>query len=754
MTSKRFWQIVSTSLTITFVLFLFASSVQAQNEWTASIQVQNFDPVRPQTKSVTFGIHPDATDGFDAGLDETTVFPPAPAPGQPYLNVGFRGPGLSYHSIDIRPSEPWTLIIGSSGNFMVTWEAAEIASAPAEIPLFIESSDGRTVDMREVNSMSFPERGSYSLMIGPRILPAEITMVSPATGSKGTEITIEGIRFGANEQVTIDFGSAEAITTVTTDTDGSFSVVFRLTVAQPNGAVTITATGVTSGKQATDSTFVYEGPQITAVEVTGSPARPGDTITVTVIGESDGTATFSIDGINDEEGQPMIFPMTEETPNNYVGTYMAEETDELDDATVTVMLEDAAGNMISQEASQTVSIITSVEFDLMLNAGFNLIAIPVATESIQNVKELGDALGDTWSLIISLDTSTGNFQSFTPTTPETAKSNIDITGSTGLIVSMRQANTLKLVGDPWLEGDINLNPGFNLIGIPLKNENLERVINLSNLLGDSVNLIISLDTETGNFQSFTPTTPETAKSNIIINGGVGLILSMKSADQISVTGEPWSNETKYMAPSREQALMNRTISPILELDGTVPVDGLSVTARNLSTGVVMTDATVDDGWFSMTFVDFSSNGTAKIGDVFEVSFSDANAKVQVDSIRYTVTERDIQLGRIALGNMVAYAMLNRTELLQNWPNPFNPETWIPFKLKESSDVSITIHDVRGRIVRKLDLGYIPAGIYQTKAKAAYWDGTNDIGERVASGVYFYHLKSEGFSASRKMVILK
>jgi hypothetical protein len=358
-------------------------------------------------------------------------------------------------------------------------------------------------------------------------------------------------------------------------------------------------------------------------------------------------------------------------------------------------------------------------------------------------------------LIISLDTNTGNFQSFTPTTPETAKSNIDITGSTGLIVSMKQANTLKLVGDPWSEGDINLNAGFNLLGIPLKNENLERVINLSNLIGDNVNLIISLDTETGKFQSFTPTTPETAKSNIIINGGVGLILSMKSADQISVTGEPWSNETKYMAPSREQALMNRTISPILELDGTVPVDGLSVTARNLSTGVVMTDATVDDGWFSMTFVDFSSNGTAKIGDVFEVSFSDLSGKFGADSIHYAVTERDIQLGRIALGNVVIYAAIpNRTQLLQNWPNPFNPETWIPFKLKEASDTSITIYDVHGQVVRQLNLGYIPAGVYQTKSKSAYWNGTNDMGERVASGVYFYHLQAGEFSASRKMVILK
>lgn len=104
--------------------------------------------------------------------------------------------------------------------------------------------------------------------------------------------------------------------------------------------------------------------------------------------------------------------------------------------------------------------------------------------------------------------------------------------------------------------------------------------------------------------------------------------------------------------------------------------------------------------------------------------------------------------------LIEWELEPKNQLLQNFPNPFNPETWIPFKLKESSDTSITIYDVHGRVVRKLDLGYIPAGIYQTKAKSAYWDGTNDMGERVASGIYFYHLEAGKFSASRKMVILK
>jgi hypothetical protein len=439
-----------------------------------------------------------------------------------------------------------------------------------------------------------------------------------------------------------------------------------------------------------------------------------------------------------------------------------EEVIEVINATVTVTLEDTAGNVASQDA--VVTIRTTLEFDLTLNAGLNLIAVPLAdatvegtTKPIMKVKDLGDALGETWSLIISLN-ETGSFQSFTPGTPETAKSNIAITGTTGLIVMMSQEKTLMLEGNPWPEGDINLNTGLNLVGVPLKDEKLGTASDLSALLSDSVNLIISIDVETGKFQSFTPTTPETAKSNITINGGVGLILSMKSPDKVAVSGEPWMMSLPAAPLLRGKLLMlDQTISPVIELDGTVAVNGLSVTARNLSSGLSMTDTTgltSGDGRFSITFADFITNQSAKVGDVFEVVFSHPNGKVEVDSIRYTVTEQDIQLGRISFGNVVASAVPIRSELLANFPNPFNPETWIPFKLQKSSDTSITIYDVHGRVVRKLELGSIPAGTYQTKAKAAYWDGTNDMGERVASGVYFYQLKASEFTASRKMVILK
>ena len=93
-------------------------------------------------------------------------------------------------------------------------------------------------------------------------------------------------------------------------------------------------------------------------------------------------------------------------------------------------------------------------------------------------------------------------------------------------------------------------------------------------------------------------------------------------------------------------------------------------------------------------------------------------------------------------------------LLPNYPNPFNPETWIPYHLAKDAEVTLTIYDVRGSVVRILKIGHQPAGVYQSKHRAAYWDGKNQIGEKVASGLYFYSLTAGDFIATRKLLIAK
>ena len=111
-------------------------------------------------------------------------------------------------------------------------------------------------------------------------------------------------------------------------------------------------------------------------------------------------------------------------------------------------------------------------------------------------------------------------------------------------------------------------------------------------------------------------------------------------------------------------------------------------------------------------------------------------------------------GIAKLEGILALLVPDKTVLLANYPNPFNPETWIPYQLSEPAEVTVTIYAANGAVVRMLDLGHRRAGSYDSRHRAAYWDGRNAAGESVASGVYFYTLSAGDFSATRKMVIRK
>ena len=107
-----------------------------------------------------------------------------------------------------------------------------------------------------------------------------------------------------------------------------------------------------------------------------------------------------------------------------------------------------------------------------------------------------------------------------------------------------------------------------------------------------------------------------------------------------------------------------------------------------------------------------------------------------------------------LETLLASLIPEETALLRNYPNPFNPETWIPYQLAESAEVTLTIYDMNGRLMRRLAVGHQAAGMYRSRGRAAYWNGRNQLGESVASGLYFYTLTAGEFSATRRMLILK
>ena len=205
-----------------------------------------------------------------------------------------------------------------------------------------------------------------------------------------------------------------------------------------------------------------------------------------------------------------------------------------------------------------------------------------------------------------------------------------------------------------------------------------------------------------------------------------------------------------------------------DINGDGTVDGKDVDA--LITAIVdgITDAKYD----------VNADGTVDVNDVVAVNANrdDAagagaparlgNLKLSADAVNRLQEQIDLL---IATGDQSPPAMRTlvylqqllatetrpeKTQLLANYPNPFNPETWIPYQLAQPADVTLTIYDVQGRVVRALDLGHQAAAVYQSRSRAAYWDGRNAVGEPVASGLYFYTLTAGDFSATRKLLIRK
>ena len=175
-------------------------------------------------------------------------------------------------------------------------------------------------------------------------------------------------------------------------------------------------------------------------------------------------------------------------------------------------------------------------------------------------------------------------------------------------------------------------------------------------------------------------------------------------------------------------------------DGTVDADDLTLVTDNLDT-----DNSAPSSMGLFTLLDRETLET----------LDPTILEAQLEILR-TQSDGSLKyLRAIALLESILAALRpDETRLLSNYPNPFNPETWIPYHLANDTDVQLSIYDINGALVRQLDLGYQRTGYYTNRSRAAYWDGRNEFGEQVATGIYFYQLQAGSESFLRKMVILK
>ena len=292
-----------------------------------------------------------------------------------------------------------------------------------------------------------------------------------------------------------------------------------------------------------------------------------------------------------------------------------------------------------------------------------------------------------------------------------------------------------------------LTQGLNMISLPLKPVTSYTARSFAEML--SATLVIKLDEARQRFVGFTLDAPD---DGFAIEGGKGYIVNVPESAVVTFTGAAWTNQPPVeAAPSLVQndGAWAFVVNGKLESD---TKDGYFVTIRNTRTNAVVASV-VRSGYFAPAFVDLNRKNVVQIGDRLEVKVGDQAGEIVSDTLSYTVTAEAIRQAflPIILKNVEAP---RQTVLLQNYPNPFNPETWIPYQLREPAEVAIRIYDIQGRVVRTLSLGQRAAGFYLDRTRAAYWDGLNFAGEKVVSGVYFYQIKASGFSATRRMLVVR
>ncbi len=306
---------------------------------------------------------------------------------------------------------------------------------------------------------------------------------------------------------------------------------------------------------------------------------------------------------------------------------------------------------------------------------------------------------------------------------------------------------------------VTLSKGLNMLSVPLAPSTPMTAKRLVGLTGATT--IITLDAATQQFVAWTPSAPD---DGFPIEGGHGYIVNVPQTRNFAFVGAPWTDQMEEDAPAAPSAttpLIRGDRGVVQEawafvvsghLEGTAAFDGYRVTVQNLRTNNVIT-APVRGDYFAAATADLTRRSVVEVGDVIEVRVVGPDGNFESQTVSLKVTPEHLADAVLSV-NLDGIGQPTQNLLLQNYPNPFNPETWIPYQLSEDSVVSVSIYDTTGRLVRTLSLGYQSAGFYNSRERAAYWDGRNAVGERVASGVYFYQLTTGSFQQTKRMLILK
>ena len=292
--------------------------------------------------------------------------------------------------------------------------------------------------------------------------------------------------------------------------------------------------------------------------------------------------------------------------------------------------------------------------------------------------------------------------------------------------------------------DIELSSGLSMISLPLMPDRPHTAHSFMAKTGATT--IIAYDSAAGGFIGFTA---NSISNGFPIEGGKGYIVNVPEAKTVSFTGGAWQNTVSEAAAAPMEPSIPKAWAFVLraQLEG---ISGVTLTVYNRNTKVA---EAVDSNNFHAAWADMNRQAVVSVSDVLRIEVRDTTGSL-IRTLQHKISAADIHRAFTELRLTPADLIPKQTVLLANYPNPFNPETWLPYQLANSAEVTIRIYSSTGQLVRHLDLGFQQAGYYVGKSRAAYWDGRNNLGERLASGIYFYQLSTPESSTTRKMIIRK
>ena len=634
---------------------------------------------------------------------------------------------------------------GGTDSITVTINVTDVSEVTNNAPVF---TDGTST------TRSVAENTAANTNIGSAVSATDAdndTLTYTLGGTDAASFSIVSTSGQLQTSAALDYETKSSYTVTVSVSDGkggtdSITVTINVTdVSEVTNNAPVFADGTTTTRSVAENTAANTniGSAVSATDA------DNDTLTYTLGGTD--AASFSI--VSTSGQLQTSAALDYETKSSYsVTVSVSDVRGGTDSITVTINVTDvseATITLISDRAQQVqdaiVVAINGVESASDVTAE-HLAAITSLNLNDKGITSLQTGDFDGLTALTTLWLSYNSISDISPLDGLTALTTLDLDNNSISDISPLDGLTALTTLDLDNNSISDISPLDGLTALTTLDLDDNSISNISPL--DGLTALTTLDLDNNSISDISPLDGLTALTTLDL--GSNSISDISPLD--GLTALTWldlgSNSISDISPLDGLTALTWLDLGYNRISNISPLDGLTALTTLWLSNNRISDISPLDGLTALTTLYLDNNRISDYGPLRRLK---AAIEAIGDHPGLTI---DITIPEEGNGAPTLSAVPTTTALLANFPNPFNPETWIPYQLSKSAKVTLTIYNMRGVVVRQLELGHQSAGVYRSRSRAVHWDGRNMFGEKVAAGVYFYTLEAGDFTATRKMLIRK